>query len=85
MTMCDRVDAFADGEVPLDERPAFHDHLAACASCQDALWRALLRDALAEGSATAAGIAAPPGWLPIAGRNRAKPHEKASRQDRSTR
>jgi anti-sigma factor RsiW len=45
---CDELQAFADGELALAERPAFHRHLAACTGCQRALESALMLDALAS-------------------------------------
>ena len=44
---CERLQAFADGELAFAERPAFHRHLAACLACQDALESAMMLDALA--------------------------------------
>jgi anti-sigma factor RsiW len=45
---CDKLQAFADGELSATERPAFHRHLAACPDCQRALESALMLDALAS-------------------------------------
>ena len=44
---CERLQAFADGELSVAERPAFHRHLATCPGCQRALEDALMLDALA--------------------------------------
>jgi anti-sigma factor RsiW len=44
---CDKLQVFADGELPAAERPAFHRHLAGCGACQEALESALMLDALA--------------------------------------
>ena len=47
MSACEKLQAFADGDLPAAERPAFHRHLAGCAGCQQALESALMLDALA--------------------------------------
>jgi anti-sigma factor RsiW len=44
---CEKLQIFADGELPVAERAAFHHHLATCSVCQDALESALMLDALA--------------------------------------
>jgi anti-sigma factor RsiW len=71
---CDRLHAFADGELAVPERPAFHRHLAACLGCQRALESALMLDALAATFSEGLGLAgdgpAPsvPAALPPSGR-----------------
>jgi anti-sigma factor RsiW len=44
---CEKLQSFADGELAVAERPAFHRHLATCQSCQSALESAMMLDALA--------------------------------------
>lgn len=46
---CDSLQVFADGELPLDEVPAFERHFAECAGCQAELQDVLLLEALAQG------------------------------------
>jgi len=53
---CDELQAFADGELALAERPAFHRHLAACIGCQRGLESALMLDALASSFSEGAGM-----------------------------
>lgn len=64
---CDRLQAFADGELPMAERPAFHRHLGQCAACQEALESALMLDVLA---ATFSAERAPRERAPAAGAGR---------------
>jgi anti-sigma factor RsiW len=45
--LCEKLQTFADGELAVAERPAFHRHLATCTACQRALESALMLDALA--------------------------------------
>jgi anti-sigma factor RsiW len=74
MTACEQLQTFADGELALAARPAFHRHLARCLACQDALESAMMLDALASsfrapawpgpgGTRAGSGPAAPP--LPL--------------------
>ncbi|MGZ3428266.1 MAG: zf-HC2 domain-containing protein [Polyangia bacterium] len=62
-SMHDKVDAFADGELPADEAEAFRAHLADCAGCQ-----AELRDIMMLAAVTQPLAAAP--IIPIASRRR---------------
>lgn len=48
MRACEQLQTFADGELPMSERPAFHRHLATCRACQDGLESALMLDVLAS-------------------------------------
>jgi hypothetical protein len=43
---CERLQAFADGELPDAEVPAFQAHLAACQTCQSELREVMLLEAL---------------------------------------
>jgi len=54
---CDKLQAFADGELAAPERPAFHRHLAACSACQRGLENALMLDALAWTFSEGPGLA----------------------------
>lgn len=71
---CEKLQIFADGELAVAERPAFHRHLAGCTSCQHALESALMLDALAatfsEGAEPDDARRAPsaPAALPPSGR-----------------
>jgi len=47
--VCEKLQVFADGELPLDEVPAFERHFADCSSCQAELEDVLLLEALAQG------------------------------------
>ena len=72
-TPCEKLPTFADGELPVAERPAFHRHLATCTSCQRALESALMLDALASAFSDGPALAddpAPsaPAALPSSGR-----------------
>jgi anti-sigma factor RsiW len=46
---CDKLHAFADGELPVEEIPAFERHLVGCASCQTELQDVMLLEALGQG------------------------------------
>ena len=46
---CEKLHAFADGEMPDAEVPSFHRHLACCSTCQGELRDVLLLEALAVG------------------------------------
>jgi hypothetical protein len=52
---CEDLLPFTEGTLAPAERPAFHRHLAACASCQTALHRLMLLDALATSLADGFG------------------------------
>jgi anti-sigma factor RsiW len=54
-TPCRLLHLFADGEMPFADRPAFHRHLATCASCQDELELVMMLDALATSFADDCG------------------------------
>jgi len=68
---CEQLQTFADGELAMSERPAFHRHLATCRACQDGLESALMLDVLAtsfsDGRAEAARgeSSAPAGPAPL--------------------
>jgi anti-sigma factor RsiW len=44
---CDQLHIFADGELAVAERPAFHRHLTTCSACREGLENALMLDVLA--------------------------------------
>ncbi|MGZ3443856.1 MAG: zf-HC2 domain-containing protein, partial [Polyangia bacterium] len=78
-SMHDKVDAFADGELPADEAEAFRAHLADCAGCQAELRDIMMLAAVtqplaATATATATGKqpkdAALPPIIPVASRRR---------------
>jgi len=46
---CEKLQVFADGELPMDEVPAFERHFADCAGCQAELQDILLLESLAQG------------------------------------
>jgi anti-sigma factor RsiW len=54
MAVCEKLQVFADGELPMDEVPAFERHFAECLACQDELQDLLLLDALAQNLQTPA-------------------------------
>jgi cellulose synthase operon protein C len=56
---CDKLHAFADGELPVEEIPAFERHLVGCASCQTELQDVMLLEALGQGLVDAAGPSEP--------------------------
>jgi hypothetical protein len=58
---CQRLHAFADGEVPPEARPAFLLHLGGCLVCQDRLANIMILDALAATFAHGPGIDLCPG------------------------
>jgi anti-sigma factor RsiW len=47
--VCEKLQVFADGELPLDEVPAFEHHFAECGECQSELQDLLLLESLAQG------------------------------------
>jgi anti-sigma factor RsiW len=47
--VCEQLQVFADGELPLDEVPYFERHFADCAGCQAELQDLLLLESLAQG------------------------------------
>ena len=51
--MCERLDAFVDGELAPEEREAFAAHLATCAECQREMHDLMMLQALAETHAPA--------------------------------
>lgn len=58
---CDKLHPFADGELPIEEVPAFEQHLVACAACQEELKNVMLLEALGYGlTAEPAADAVPP-------------------------
>jgi anti-sigma factor RsiW len=60
---CDQLHAFADGELPIAEVPAFERHLVTCPSCQEELESVMMLEALGYGIS-----AQPPaGELPVPG------------------
>src|SRR5207253_178323 len=52
-SMCERIDAFVDGELPPSECEAFAAHLAGCAECQRAMHDLMMLQAVAETHAQA--------------------------------
>jgi len=52
-SMCERIDAFVDGELPPSEREAFAEHLAGCGECQRAMHDLMMLQAVAETHAQA--------------------------------
>jgi anti-sigma factor RsiW len=46
---CEKLQVFADGELPLDEVSAFERHFADCSDCQAELHDVLLLESLAQG------------------------------------
>ena len=46
---CDKLHSFADGELPIDEVPAFERHLVECSSCQEELKSVMMLEALGYG------------------------------------
>jgi hypothetical protein len=59
MSMHDKVDAFADGELPAGEAEAFRAHLVDCAECQAELRDIMMLAAVTQPLAAAAAAAAP--------------------------
>jgi anti-sigma factor RsiW len=55
MSECDKLPTFADGDLAVAQRPAFHRHLATCAACQQALEGALMLEVLATSFIAGAG------------------------------
>lgn len=51
---CDKLHAFADGELPIDEVPAFERHLVECPACQEELKSVMMLEALGYGLSAAA-------------------------------
>jgi hypothetical protein len=47
--VCEKLQVFADGELPLGEVPAFERHFAECGGCQAELEDVLLLESLAQG------------------------------------
>ena len=47
--VCEKLQVFADGELPMEEVPDFERHFSECAGCQAELQDILLLDALAQG------------------------------------
>jgi hypothetical protein len=48
MAACEKLQVFADGELPMDEVPAFERHFAECTGCQTELQDILLLESLAQ-------------------------------------
>jgi cellulose synthase operon protein C len=48
MSVCEKLQVFADGELPADEVPDFERHFAACAGCQSELEDVMVLEALAQ-------------------------------------
>jgi len=46
---CEKLQVFADGELPMEEVPVFERHFADCAGCQAELQDILLLESLAQG------------------------------------
>lgn len=73
-SLCEKLQTFADGELAVAERPAFHRHLATCTACQRALESALMLDALASTFSEGPGLgddrpgSSAPAALPPSGR-----------------
>jgi anti-sigma factor RsiW len=52
--VCEKLQVFADGELSLEEVPAFERHFAECTDCQAELQDLLLLESLAQGLQTPA-------------------------------
>lgn len=50
---CDKLHSFADGELPIDEVPAFERHLVECPACQEELKSVMMLEALGYGLSAA--------------------------------
>ena len=61
---CDKLHAFADGELPIDDVPAFERHLVECSTCQEELKSVMMLEALGYGLSPAG--APPPQVVPPA-------------------
>lgn len=48
MSLCEKLQVFADGELPADEEPEFQRHFAACAGCQAELEEVMVLEGLAQ-------------------------------------
>ncbi len=57
-TVCEKAQAFADGELPNEQVPEFQRHLPGCRGCQEHLEDAMMLDALASTAGPAAAGAA---------------------------
>jgi anti-sigma factor RsiW len=70
--VCEKLQVFADGELPLDEVSTFERHFAGCAACQAELQDLLLLESLAQGIRPPLALPALERVPPFAARRRSR-------------
>jgi anti-sigma factor RsiW len=72
MEVCEKLQVFADGELPLEEVAGFERHFTGCAACQAELQDLLLLESLAQGLRPPLALPALEGVPPFTRRRRSR-------------